>query len=107
MPTEEKPSRNEDEYFAKVNADLLKTQRAKLDEERAKTEREARKQTHYMKCPKDGGDLKEESFQQVKIDRCTECGGVWLDAGELDMMSHVDQGRRSGFFGSLFKLPTR
>ena len=24
---------------------------------------------------------------RVEIDHCTECGGVWLDAGELEMLS--------------------
>ena len=31
MPIEQKPSRNEDEYFRKLDAELIKAQRAKLD----------------------------------------------------------------------------
>lgn len=102
MPTEEKPSRNEDEYFAKADAELLKAQRARLDEERAKAEKEARKQTHYMKCPKCGHDLREESHGPLKIDRCTSCSGVWLDAGELELLGGAQSGG-STFIGGLFK----
>ena len=99
MPIEEKPSRNEDEYFIKADAELLKAQRARLDEERAKSEKEQRQQTHFMKCPKCGHDLREEAHGPVKIDRCGTCKGVWLDAGELEML---DRGAGGGMFGGLF-----
>ena len=101
MATDEKPSRNEDEYFVKMDAELMKQRRAQLDADRAKQERAS----HFMKCPKCGGDLAEQDMGGVKIDRCTECGGVWLDAGELELVRDT---RKSGvsrfvddFFGSL------
>ena len=50
MANEEKPSRNEDEYFARLDADLMKERRARLDAERVKQERSA----HHNKCPKCG-----------------------------------------------------
>ena len=98
MATEEKPSRNEDEYFAKQDAELIKAKRAQLDAERAKA---ARKQ-HLMKCPKDGSDLVEREFHNVKIDVCTECNGVWLDAGELEMVRVVDRNPVRRIFGDFF-----
>lgn len=101
MPTEEKPSRNEDEYFAKADAELLKAQRARLDAERAAAEKEERRKAHYMKCPKCGEDLREEAHGHIMIDRCSNCGGVWLDAGELELAGRT--GRPSGsFLGGLF-----
>ena len=84
----EQPSRNEDEYFAKQDAELIKQMRAKLDQERVQQDRKA----HYMKCPKCGADLKEETHGQVKIDVCSQCGGMWLDAGEMEMMKHTRKG---------------
>ena len=86
---EDQPSRNEDEYFAKQDAELIKAMRARLDAERLAAER---KQA-LMKCPKDGSDLKEVEMGNVKVDVCSECGGMWLDAGELDL---VREARRSG-----------
>ena len=38
-----------------------------------------------MKCPKDGYDLSSSEFHGVQIDTCPHCGGMWLDAGELQM----------------------
>src|SRR5262245_19002740 len=61
---QEGPSRNEDEFFAKQDAELMKQMCAKLDKEREANERKA----HWMKCPKCGGDLKEEDHGPAKVD---------------------------------------
>jgi hypothetical protein len=103
MPIEEKPSRNEDEYFAKLDADLMKERRQRLDEERLKQERSS----HYNKCPKCGGDLEEREHNGIKIDQCSECSGIWLDKGELEMVEEMDRRNpqnRYNFVQSLFKL---
>lgn len=102
--TNETPSRNEDEYFARQDAELIKQMRAKLDQERSTIERQA----HYMKCPKCGADLKEEMHDHAKVDKCPECHGMWLDAGELDIMQQVHKsGGRDLFRGLLDLLPNR
>ncbi len=95
-----KPSRNEDEYFLKQDAELLAEHRARLDAERDRAERSA----HYMKCPKCGADLVERSFNSVKIDVCPVDNGMWLDAGELELLAKVDTSRLGGFVRSLFGL---
>ena len=102
MPTDEKPSRNEDEYFARQNAELIREMRAKLDAERKKAEKSAE---HLDKCPRCGGALKEQHVEDVKIDECQDCQGVWLDRGELDQLRRVNRARgvSGGVLGSLFK----
>ena len=37
-----------------------------------------------MKCPVDGATLVMSERQNIEIDYCPECRGVWLDRGELD-----------------------
>ena len=85
--SQEMPSRNEDEFFARQDAELLKEMRAKQDKERDEQERQA----HWMKCPKCGSDLKEETHSHVKIDVCSKCGGMWLDAGEMEILKHAQK----------------
>lgn len=85
--SEEHTTRNEDEYFARENAELIKQMRSKLDEERLKQERKQ----HYMKCPKCGGDLEEKSHGDVKVDICPDCHGMWLDAGEIDLIQQISK----------------
>ena len=80
-----KPSQNEDEYFARRDAEWLRARRATLDAERA-----AREKTHPgLTCPRCGATLLEREFNHVKIDVCSSCHGVWFDAGELEMVLHM------------------
>ena len=92
----DKPSKTEDEYFARKNLELLESSRKK----RLEAAREAERQTHYLKCPKDGNDITSESFHGVQIERCPHCNGIWLDAGELeDLMAKED----TGLIGRVFR----
>jgi hypothetical protein len=103
MPTDQKPSSNEEEYFARANAELIREQRARLDEERKVAERRA----HLNKCPKCGGELQERQFHHMKIDVCPDCGGTWLDKGELEMLGHVERSAISRFVGDMLGLGSR
>ena len=85
--TDDHPRRNEDEYFLRQNAELIKRMRARLDDERRKQERTA----HFMKCPRCGADLKEREAGSVKFDVCPECHGLWIDQGEIDLIQQVRQ----------------
>lgn len=87
--TEDHPTRNEDEYFARESAQLIKEMRSLLDEQR----REVDRREHLMKCPKCGGDLKERDFEDVKVDVCPECHGIWLDQGEIGLIRHIHESR--------------
>ncbi len=101
MPIDEKPSRNEEEYFGKRNLEIIHEMRLKLDAERRNAERKA----HQNKCPRCGADLKENHAEHVKIDECSECGGIWLDKGELEQLRRVNQARgvSAGVLGSIFR----
>jgi uncharacterized protein len=98
MATEDKPSRNEDEYFVRLDAELMKERRAKLDAEREQQQRAA----SSPKCPKCGGNLNEREIGSVKIDECDSCGGIWLDKGELELIQDMD-GKSTGFMSTLFR----
>ena len=65
----------------------MKERRARLDEERLKQERIS----HYNKCPKCGCELEERDHNGVKIDQCSECSGMWLDKGELELIEEIDR----------------
>jgi hypothetical protein len=78
----DKPTKNEDEYFARRDADLLRQQRGGAERAAAAAERKS----HYMKCPKCGYDLITSKWDDIQIDQCTHCHGVWLDADEADAL---------------------
>ncbi|CAN5397264.1 hypothetical protein BH09GEM1_BH09GEM1_27850 [soil metagenome] len=81
-----KPSQNENEYFARQDAEWLKAQRAKLNANRAAKE----SKPSGMRCPRCDGELREREFHDVLIDVCASCRGIWLDAGEMHMLAHVN-----------------
>jgi Zn-finger nucleic acid-binding protein len=85
--TTDKPSRNEDEYFVKQEAELLRTQRAQAEA----ALHDAERKSHFMKCPKDGHDLASSMYHGVQIETCPHCGGMWLDAGEVEAVAHEER----------------
>ena len=99
-PIDEKPSRNEDEYYTRVNAEQIKKLRAELDEARERAERES----HRMRCPRDGATLQTRDHHQTKIDVCPECGGTWLDKGELEILERVEHSEMRRYIDTLFGL---
>jgi hypothetical protein len=86
-----KPSEKEEEYFARQEFEKKK----KLEEEKQKTlaaeQKKKAKELHFMKCPKCGMDLIEIDYKKIKIDKCSSCDGVWLDAGELEAVTKMDK----------------
>lgn len=78
MPAD-KPSKNEDEYFAKHDFEELR----KMREHEAAARRAAERKSHHMRCPRCGGYLHTERFHDVEVDRCVDCHGIWLDHGEI------------------------
>ena len=91
----DKPSKTEEEYFTKREMELL---RQKREAARSEAEQAARKQ-HYMKCPKCGADLAEEEVHGVVVDRCPDDNGIWLDAGELELL--LDE-KKPGLLAKVF-----
>lgn len=39
-----------------------------------------------MRCPKCRADMEQVAHDDIEIDRCTICSGIWFDAGELQML---------------------
>ncbi len=88
----DKPSKAEDEYFARQELERRKKWAKEQAAKMAVDEKDRLKQAHWMKCPKCGMDLQEIELQGVKVDQCASCGGVFFDAGELEQMEKRDAG---------------
>ena len=97
-----KPSEREAEYIARMEYERLK----KIEEEKHKRlkaeEKKKLKELHYMRCPKCGMEMIEIDYKGIKIDKCSECEGIWLDAGELEAVSKLEKSGLEKLF-SVFK----
>ncbi len=82
----DKPSNAEDEYFLREEIARKKLEALEQAKKIQKEERTKQQELHYMKCPKCGFDLKETKLKEVTIDKCYHCGGLWLDANELEQL---------------------
>lgn len=97
----DKPSRAEDEYFAKQELERRKQWAREQAAKMATDEKDRVKQAHWMKCPKCGMDLQEIELHGVKVDQCAHCGGIFLDAGEIDQLTKHDE---PGVLGKVFSI---
>jgi Zn-finger nucleic acid-binding protein len=69
----------EDIFFAQKDRELIEKLKARLKKvERPATEGGA------LVCLKCSGKMESYSFMEFVLDRCQECGGIWLDKGELE-----------------------
>lgn len=98
----DKPISPEDEYFLKEDMAKIKKLRTELDESRQAENEQQKMKAHWMKCPKCGSDLEEVNHADVMIDRCNECHGIWLDAGELELLTQGKAELTKGFLQKLF-----
>lgn len=94
----DKPSSHEDEYFAKLDYERKQKLEVEKQKELAGEEKKRLKETHYMCCPKCGMNLIEIDYENIKIDKCSSCGGIWLDAGEMEEVAKDGKGIISSFY---------
>ena len=97
-----KPSQQEEEYIARMEFEKKK----KMEEENHKNlkehEKKKVKELHHMRCPKCGMELIEIDYKKIKIDKCSDCEGIWLDAGELEAVMELEKTGLDKLF-SVFK----
>ncbi|HME89936.1 MAG TPA: zf-TFIIB domain-containing protein [Myxococcaceae bacterium] len=84
MPNIEKPSNQEDEYFAREEIEKKHRLAMQQAAELAQKSKDELQRLHYMKCPKCGMDLHTLKKGEVEVDTCFNCHGIWLDEGELE-----------------------
>ncbi len=88
----------EEDYFRRKEQEAIEKLRAKMDAGIKAQEEAQAKAAATLQCPKCDGTLKEMTVEDVQIDRCEKCAGVWLDAGELERLTERESG---GWFSRL------
>ena len=82
----------ENEYFHRKEQELIEKMKAKLAADETKE--------LDLDCPKCDGKLVETAHENITIDVCDKCSGVWLEAGELAQI--VDKNENSGWLSRYF-----
>lgn len=87
-----KPSDKEQEYFKQVEFERIAKLRAEHLQQTQAAEREQRRALHNMHCAKCGDLMTVTTLDEIEVEVCPECGGIYLDAGELDKLTAARQG---------------
>ena len=98
-----KPSKKEEEYFTRQMFETKQKIEQEKQKKMAAAERKKAKDLHHMKCPKCGMNLVEIDYKSIKVDRCSECEGVWLDSGELAQVVRLEKGALDKLFSVFSK----
>ena len=86
-----KPSEREEEYFVGKEFEKKKKTEEEKQKKMGEGDKKKLKELHCMKCPKCGMELIEIDYKGIKVDKCSRCEGIWLDAGELEAISKVEK----------------
>lgn len=87
---EERERALEEGYFIQKDHELIAKMKSRLA---------AQKSENDYECPKCDGKLHTGKFENVQVEICDKCSGVWLDSGELQQIMHKD---KESWFGRLF-----
>jgi rubrerythrin len=79
----EKEKGEEGRYFAQRDKELLD----KLKQQQAGSQEAALQQQALMRCPKCGTQLNTVTHNEVTVEECPACQGMWLDRGELETLA--------------------
>jgi uncharacterized protein len=91
----------EDEYFYQKDRELIAKLRERAEANKAKVAENSR-QEHWMRCPRCGSSLVEEKYADVVlVDRCSskDCGGIFFDGGELEILMKAKSSLLKRIFG--------
>ena len=91
----------EDDYFRKLDQELMVALREKNTEE---IEQAIRTYTR-MRCPTCGEPLAAMPDTQIAVKGCPKCGGIWMDKGEWEgFVGPKEPGWLQRFFAGLSAL---
>lgn len=103
--------KRENQWFQEHERRLLleakKEREQRLDSYRReieKAERNRLREAHWMKCPKCGNEMVEEQLEDIGVERCTVCAGLFFDHGDLQTVLMRKQENRFKFYRSIFGL---
>ena len=87
----------EEEYIHKKDLEAIE----KLQRELASAVRARERDAGVMHCPRCDARLTETTYEGLTVQHCPQCGGWWLDAGELEQLTHHEGGIVRDFLRTL------
>jgi ribosomal protein L37AE/L43A len=92
----EKERGEEDQHFAKRDRELLQRMRARTEP----VDEISARETAQGRCPKCGKRLETGRVDDVVLEECASCNGVWLGRDEIAKLARRES---ESFLGRLFR----
>lgn len=89
----------EEDYFRRKEQEAIEKMRVQREAEREA--RDAAGKT--LQCPKCDGTLVEITYEDIPVDRCEKCNGVWFDAGEIELLTNREEREGKGWLGRMWR----
>ena len=89
----------EEQYFAELEQKRRRQLREKLNQKREEAKQDNSNEPWWHRCPKCGGKLVEKKIVDVVVDECPQCRGIYLDAGELELL--IEGAGSQGFLAKI------
>jgi rubrerythrin len=93
-----------EQYFAGKELEKLKAFREKRRQEQVTQEKEELKRLHYMHCPKCGTTMETVKMENIEIDKCPNCLGLYFDNQELEQLLQAEFEKRKSVVRKIFGL---
>ena len=94
----------EEGWFRAHEAELIEAarrRRAEAARVRQAADPALKQGTRPLLCPKCGSQMGADRIEDIEIDRCPTCEGIFFDRGELEQLLLHHEPRRRGFFRKL------
>jgi hypothetical protein len=95
-------------WFRQHEAEMMEeARRRRLEANRARQDAasEADRAEHRGRCPKCGDRMTGDLIEEIAVERCPSCEGMFFDRGELETLLLRHDGHRRGFFRRLLGFP--
>lgn len=86
-----KPSQTEEEFFAREEAEKKRKLASQVSKQLAADEKKKLRDLHFMHCPKCGMKMQDVKLRGLDVEVCFECGGIFLDKNEIDVIAAPQQ----------------
>lgn len=83
--------------FFEANKELLKRRRKEVDD--AVEAEDDLRPLNWMKCPNCGSGMQQVELWKIKLEKCTQCRGVFFDSRELQTL--LESNAQDDFLNSL------
>ncbi len=92
----------EDGWFREHEVEMIEAAKRRRAESSPPVRREAQgAAVTPRRCPNDGSPMALDRIEEIEVDRCGTCGGMFFDRGELETLLLRHDGQRRGFFRKL------